>query len=137
NQKSLSVATHVVGEKVLRRHGLPPVGLKQRHWCAGLKAGAGRNRDCRDLSVRRHIKQFLAVAAPLRLLPSRVRHLPLAIDAGKWRHVDLHVTGLIRGIRHPTSIRRELRTAYGPLALKERGGPLRPRDIAEFASFPD
>src|ERR1700674_2313329 len=68
DQESLSVATHIVGEEILRRNRLPPMSLEERDWGAGFEAGSRLHRHCHDLSFRRQIEQFLPVQAPSWLL---------------------------------------------------------------------
>src|SRR6267378_3535340 len=138
NQEFLPVATDIVGEEVLRGNRLPPVSLKQNSREAGFEAGPRCHRHGHQLSFCRQVEQLPTVLAPSRLLSSCARHLPLAVGSRKSRHVDLHPSRLIRGIRHPSAIGGKLCVPRRPLCLQQRlGYALRPGEVPQLNSLPD
>ena len=70
--------------------------------------------------IRPDKKQFLALGVPARLSAAANRRVHLAAGAGKRPDVDFVASGLVRLIRDPVLVWRELRLRLSKLGLHER-----------------
>src|SRR4029077_15808982 len=92
DEKLLSVIGHVVGKEIHRGDWLPQVGKEQSRGRAGFKSSASLHVHRHQGAPRRKIEQFLTIAPPARLFTAAARDLPLTVEGGEGRNVDLPVS---------------------------------------------
>ena len=99
---------------------------KQRSGRTGFNELTVRNRADRnshELAIGREVEQFLSVAPPLHIRAAIHGDLPLAANhtlTRKWLDVNLMFTGLIRRVRDPLPVGRELSPRFVVVCLNDR-----------------
>src|SRR5712692_4333811 len=79
-------------------------------------SGVGGNHN---LVVRRDIKKLFAVAGPLRGFAPTSGNLPLAARAGERSHINFVISGFVRLVSEPATIRREDGRHFAERAVQE------------------
>src|SRR5579864_323560 len=96
---------------VEHRRGGPNRAGNQNFGCAKLQRTSSLG-DRNDVKVksRIHVEEFLAVAAPLRLLAAIRRHLPFPLSSAESGHVDFACARFRGRICDPAAVRRYMRS---------------------------
>src|SRR6266542_1034670 len=116
DEKPLAVG----GDGVRMDGDIEVVGLEERPRLAGLQRGIAPDLDGRELLVRRHVEDLLAVSAPFRKAPAIGRDLPLGAGRRESLDVNLLLPRLIRDVSEPSSIRREMSLTLVELGPEKR-----------------
>src|SRR5689334_24955163 len=98
------------------------MGGEQRNGCSGCDCMAVRkaNRNRHELAIERNVEQLVTIRPPAHLSTATAGNLQLA--TGTWKGLDpnFHSARLVRLIRDPLSIARELTIPLFEVGLNDR-----------------
>src|SRR5580765_3972726 len=122
HQKLLSVRADVIGENISRRNKGASSHLEKCNRRSTGKSSFRCNGRRHHHSRLSDIEKFFAIVPPAWLVTSTARDLPLSGAGRKRSDIGFPLSGFIRRVGCPLSIRRYLAIRFGSLARQEGNG---------------